>query len=113
MLPFEVFSLSAFVAISAAVPLSQHGLLPASQHHLALHTASRYKCFDGERSKYPQADDWHSFEALWKINQPFILSRNGGDTYVEHYIHEAIIDVSVEKEVDPRFVLAAVMQVVW
>ena len=69
-----------------------------------------YQCFHGDVRRYPKIDDWLNFDALWDINQPQILSSNGGDTYIEHYIKEAVLQVAGESQVNARLILAAIMQ---
>ena len=119
MAPFELLLLFALAISAWATPMFNFNGLPSPQYQFNLtpnpHSpANHYQCFDdGTRATaYPLPDDWLPFETLWKKNQPAILSRNGGDTYVEHYLLEAIEQSSQKHKLDPRLVLAAVLQVV-
>ncbi|GAB1739504.1 hypothetical protein NU219Hw_g4457t1 [Hortaea werneckii] len=51
-----------------------------------------------------------SFDKLWVINQPSVLSNNGGDTYLEHYIHEGLLQVADETGGDAGVLLAVMME---
>lgn len=51
-----------------------------------------------------------SFDELWVINQPRVLSNNGGDTYLEHYIHEGLLKVADETGIDAGVLLAVMME---
>lgn len=51
-----------------------------------------------------------SFDTLWVINQPSILSINGGNTYLEHYIHEGLLQVSDETGIEAGVLLAVMME---
>lgn len=51
-----------------------------------------------------------SFDELWVINQPRVLSNNGGDTYLEHYIHEGLLQVADETGMDAGVLLAVMME---
>jgi len=103
------------LAVSAmATPLVNANGLVSPQRPLVLPSKSHYRCFASslEAAEYPQPNGWLPFETLWAINQPAILSRNGGDTYIEHYLREAIEQSSLKHKIDPRLVLVAVLQVV-
>lgn len=131
MAPFELLLLSALVASSAALPASSpmpsyRGLKtgfstrssPATgRHERALSQdsqqtlTSKYQCFGADSSADSlSATHWLSFNELWRINEPTILSKNNGDTYIEHYIKEAIVQVSDESAIDSRLILAMMMQ---
>ena len=71
---------------------------------------STYQCYQGDISRYPSSEDWLSFDALWSINSEAILTNNDGDENIRRYIHDSISQVADESNVDPRFILAAVMQ---
>ena len=51
-----------------------------------------------------------AFDKLWVINQPRVLSNNGGDTYLEHYIHEGLLQVADETGMDGGVLLAVMME---
>lgn len=51
-----------------------------------------------------------SFDKLWVINQPRVLSNNGGNTYLEHYIHEGLLQVADETGMDGSVLLAVMME---
>ncbi|KAK5136230.1 hypothetical protein LTR08_003837 [Meristemomyces frigidus] len=124
MAPFELLLLSALVAISVAAPTASpassfRGLISKSslepkrgQHALdgfEQDLTSNYQCFhDPDVDLSPQT--WLSFANMWRINEPTILSKNGGDTYIKHYIHEAVAYVADESAVDARLILALMMQ---
>lgn len=72
--------------------------------------ASSYQCYDGDVANYPSVQSWLSFDALWDVNRDNILSANGGNTYLQHYIHDAILQVAGETNVNARLILALVMQ---
>ncbi|KXT02479.1 hypothetical protein AC578_4203 [Pseudocercospora eumusae] len=111
MLPFEVLLL---VASSGALEFyhdvqhlpHQATLSDSSRISKPLHT---YQCFDGNIADYPSPTHWLSFSDMWHINREQILSSNGGNTYLQHYIHEAIVKVSRESNIDARLILALVM----
>ena len=112
MAPFELLLLSTLVASSIALPTTpsrrqdQHALT-----HTSRPVTSDYQCFDGTASTNSiSASNWLSFDQLWHINEPTILSNNGGDTYIEHYIREAILQVSREDDIDARLIVAVMMQ---
>lgn len=66
-----------------------------------------YHCYLG---KYPNPVEWLSWKDLWNTNREQVLSSNGGDTYIQHYVEEAILQTAAESDVDPRLVLVGVMQ---
>lgn len=128
MAPFELLLLSALVATSAALPtatpmLSYRGLTTGfktkpsqsnkqGQHALATNlqdSSSSYQCFDGTDTDL-SPNTWLPFDDLWRINEPTVLSKNGGDTYIRHYIKEALHQVSSESDVDARLLLTLMMQ---
>lgn len=130
MAPFELLLLSALVAGSAAAPVTVpqyrgYNNMPTANAPHALQwfqnnleagqntPAGTYQCFHGDVRSYPKVDDWLNFDALWDTNQPQILSINGGDTYIEHYIKEAVLQVAGESQVNARLILAAIMQEVY
>lgn len=73
-------------------------------------TEQDYRCYGGELSNYPSIEEWISWDALWDINREQILSSNGGDTYIQHYVQEAILQAERESNVDARLILAILMQ---
>lgn len=75
---------------------------PLAQQH--------YSCYGGELSNYPSVDEWLSWDALWNVNREQVLSSNGGDTYIQHYVQEAILQAERESNVDARLILAILMQ---
>lgn len=90
-----------------------HELRPASQVHLSHDwkaVPSTYVCFENAAVHYPAPHEWLSFDRLWAVNAPYVLSSNGGDTYLEHYVREGIVSVAQENALDARLVLAAMMQ---
>jgi len=119
MVPFELLLVSAFVVTSSAIPtnkpLDHYRGVSAAQYHLTAgfqRSSNKYQCLEGGATAYPPTSTWLPFDALWNINQPIVLSSNGGDTYIEHYVHEAIIEASKKRKHDERLILAVVMQVV-
>lgn len=77
----------------------------------------QYKCYSGGPSGYPSSDKWGSFDALWKINQKLLseactnLGDGADDTQQQiGYIHDGILEVAKDSFVDPRFILAVIMQ---
>lgn len=111
MLPFEVLLL---VASSGALTFhhdvqhhaQQDILSDSSQISKPLHT---YQCFERNIANYPPPTHWLSFADMWNINREQILSSNGGNTYLQHYIHQAILKVSKESNLDARLILALIM----
>lgn len=73
-------------------------------------SSSGYQCFRGDVSKYPNSDEWLSFDALWDINKDTILSANNGNADIQRYIHDSTLQVAEESNVNPRLILAAIMQ---
>lgn len=69
-----------------------------------------YRCYAGDLQNYPSPAEWLSWDMLWDLNREQILSSNRGDTYLQHYVQESILQVARDADVDPRFILAVVMQ---
>ncbi|KAK4955904.1 hypothetical protein LTR10_006843 [Elasticomyces elasticus] len=92
---------------SAALPTTRES--PSGQGYGPVSATREYMCFDGTDAT-ADATQWLPFNQLWSLNEPTILSKNGGDTYITHYIREAIEQVSCDGEVDASLVLAIVMQ---
>ncbi|KAK5677038.1 hypothetical protein LTS10_010226 [Elasticomyces elasticus] len=107
MAPVLAVLLSTLVAGSAALPTTRGS--PARQRYGPVPATRDYLCFDGTDAT-ADATQWIPFDQLWLLNEPTILSKNGGDTYITHYIREAIEQVSCDGEVDASLVLAIVMQ---
>ncbi|KAK0366552.1 hypothetical protein LTR91_020917 [Friedmanniomyces endolithicus] len=93
-------------------PAGEEGLSRSSVAHSKGSSITSYQCFDGTRTGDPSTATarWLPFDQLWTLNEPTILSKNGGDTYVTHFIRAAIEQVSCDDEIDPALVLAIVMQ---
>jgi len=93
-------------------PAGEEGLARPSVAHSKGSSTTSYQCFDGSRTSDPSTATarWLPFDQLWALNEPTILSKNGGDTYITHFIREAIERVSCDDEIDPALVLAIVMQ---
>ncbi|KAK0941892.1 hypothetical protein LTR48_003713 [Friedmanniomyces endolithicus] len=93
-------------------PAGEEGLARPSVAHNRGSSTISYQCFDGARNGDPSTATarWLPFDQLWALNEPTILSKNGGDTYITHFIREAIERVSCDDEIDPALVLAIVMQ---
>lgn len=77
-------------------------------HQQSMH--SSYQCFGGDSTISVSASNWLCFDDLWRINEATILSVNGGDTYIKHYVKEAIQLVADDSTVDSRLILALMMQ---
>ncbi|KAK5700869.1 hypothetical protein LTR97_005386 [Elasticomyces elasticus] len=107
MAPVLALLLSTLVAGSAALPTTRES--PSGQRYGPVSATRDYLCFDGTDAT-ADAAQWLPFNQLWSLNEPTILSKNGGDTYITHYIREAIEQVSCDREVDASLVLAIVMQ---
>ncbi|KAK5123302.1 hypothetical protein LTR85_002732 [Meristemomyces frigidus] len=130
MPPFEVLLLSALVATSAALPTispmpmyrglstgftSNKPTEATSQHQRTIFEGpedlhSSYQCFGSDSTESLSASSWLCFNDLWRINEAAILSKNGGDTYIKHYIKEALLHVAGESAIDSRLILALMMQ---
>lgn len=122
MLPSELLLLCALLPSSAALPatalIHNYRSLDTSREQQRPLTADvrssasgQYRYFhEDELKRALSPDQWLPFDEVWRINQPFILSGNGGDTYIEHYIKEAIVEVSAERNLDARVLLAVMMQ---
>ncbi|KAK3629615.1 hypothetical protein LTR56_017920 [Elasticomyces elasticus] len=107
MAPVLAVLLSTLVAGSAALPTTRGS--PSGQRYGSVPATRDYLCFDGTDAT-ASATQWLPFDQLWLLNEPTILTKNGGDTYITHYIREAIEQVSCDGEVDASLVLAIVMQ---
>lgn len=117
MCPFEI--LFAIATSVGALALSQNDPHSHQQDVLAGPGSAnnppsspmsfKYQCFHGQLSHYPAPKSWLSFSDLWNTNREQILSSNGGNAYIQHYIHESILAVSEESNVDPRLILALIM----
>jgi hypothetical protein len=84
--------------------------LDHSQHHRPASTGIRYQSFQEDSEQVLMPIDWLSYDELWRINRPAIISGNGGNTYIEFYIKDAIEKVSKESTVDARLLLLIMMQ---
>ena len=115
MAPFSLLLLSALVASAVAAPtgVSMPSRKSKQQQHaldnLSHESSNNYQCFDSADTDL-SLQSWRSFHHLWRINEATVLSNNGGDTYIRHYIHEAIVQVADESKVDARLILALMMQ---
>ncbi|KAF2275782.1 uncharacterized protein EI97DRAFT_442779 [Westerdykella ornata] len=71
---------------------------------------SQYKCFGPMLSDFPAYETWTlTFEQLWQINEPEMTKINGGTQY-NQLLKDAILAQSKKNHVDPRIILAMVMQ---
>lgn len=124
MLPVELLLLST-LATTSALGSAQHTfdsernprVLPIPETaQLALTKDGQdtklrtYRCFGGHLKNYPSSDAWLSWDALWDLNREQILSSNGGNAYLQHYIMQAIVQVAEENNIDPRLLLVLIMQ---
>ncbi|KAL3471491.1 pectate lyase superfamily protein-domain-containing protein [Aspergillus californicus] len=68
-----------------------------------------YYCFGGPAANFPPFDDWMGFTEMFELNQEtsMALVESGP---IQGYIWNAIVAVSADAKVDPRLVLAVVMQ---
>lgn len=80
---------------------------------------NRYSFFQGDGSRaggWPTHDQWISFNALWESVLPYIGKECVGsgatpNTDEENQqVRDAILTVSAQAQIDPRFVLAVAMQ---
>ena len=71
-------------------------------------TFDSYQCFGGEVEAYPSPTQWMTFDALYAMNEPTLKLSNSDD--LNKHIHDAIIQVSEESEVDARLIFALIMQ---
>ncbi|KAK4547014.1 hypothetical protein LTR36_001234 [Oleoguttula mirabilis] len=130
MAPFELLLLSALVATSAGLPTNSpmpmyRGIRTGFTNNKPTEVTdqpqranldglqnihSKYQCFNGDSTVSVSASSWLCFNDLWRINEATILSKNGGDTYIKHYIKEAILHVASESALDSRLILAFMMQ---
>ena len=76
-----------------------------------------YKCYSGAASAYPSSDKWGSFDTLWTNNVPLIKESctnlgDGADPTTDQIqdMHDGILQVAGDSFVDPRFILAIIMQ---
>ena len=67
-----------------------------------------YKCYGGVVNAYPRMNEWLSFNALYKLNEPTLQLSNTAEQ--NRYIYDAIVQVSQESKVDARIILALIMQ---
>ncbi|KAF2771115.1 hypothetical protein EJ03DRAFT_45782 [Teratosphaeria nubilosa] len=72
--------------------------------------ASTYQCFDEDSQQSLDPSEWLSFDELWRVNERTILSSNGGNTYMTHYVREGIAAVAEETGADNRLILVVMMQ---
>ncbi|KAK4508807.1 hypothetical protein PRZ48_002546 [Zasmidium cellare] len=79
--------------------------IPSSQD-----PASSYRCYNGDPKSYPTSSQWLPYSTLWDLNRETILSANAGDVYLQHYIQVALDQVSAWHDIDPRFLLAILLQ---
>ncbi|KAF2159564.1 hypothetical protein M409DRAFT_30039 [Zasmidium cellare ATCC 36951] len=84
--------------------------LPKQQPISSHDSASSYRCYNGDPKAYPPSSQWLSYSTLWDLNRETILSANGGDVYLQHYIQVALEEVSSSYDIDPRFLLAILLQ---
>lgn len=67
-----------------------------------------YQCFHGDITNYPALNKWVSFDNMWQINRATILSFNPIERARD--IYYSIKSISTESNVDPRIILAVMMQ---
>lgn len=99
----HVYVLGALAVGTLASKMDQRILKPESSAAGTLYDCSHRSTNDIMASKL-------SFDRLWAINQPRVLSNNGGDTYLEHYIYEGLLDVAKETGMDAGVLLAVMME---
>jgi hypothetical protein len=121
LLPSEILLLSALAisstASSSPVPAPQGPVQysnfldwpqsPFSSYRELPVSHNGYQCYI---NNHPDSHEWLSWNHLWDINREQVLSSNGGDTYIQHYVKESILEVAEESNVDARLILAVVMQ---
>ncbi|MCJ1476251.1 hypothetical protein MMC13_004917 [Lambiella insularis] len=72
---------------------------------------NHYTCFYGDASKFPPISAWMNFEALWSLNQRDYMNVKPQDgPAVQAAIKHAVIYISQCARVDPRVILAVMMQ---
>lgn len=70
-----------------------------------------YTCFYGGPSNFPPISKWMNFEAMWSLNQRDYMNVKPQDTpAVQAAIKHAVIYISQCARVDPRVILAVMMQ---
>ncbi|EME85861.1 uncharacterized protein MYCFIDRAFT_150910 [Pseudocercospora fijiensis CIRAD86] len=70
-----------------------------------------YKGDGSEASGWPSQSSWMPFQQLWFINQQAIISRTCDNTETETgWLLGAIHQVSISTSVDPRFILAVIIE---
>lgn len=76
-----------------------------------------YTCYSGGRQSYPDHSKWASFSSMWNANKQAMASgcsslgvspENTAEQVGE--IYNAILQVTATSFVDPRFILAIIMQ---
>ena len=78
--------------------------------------SDEYKCYSGDWQEYPDKSKWVSFTKMFKDNRAMMnsgcadLKLEGDSNDQIDYVHNAIIEVSKASLVDPRFILAIIMQ---
>ncbi|KID82902.1 hypothetical protein MGU_09826 [Metarhizium guizhouense ARSEF 977] len=107
------------VPSSAPVPAPSSSPAPSSGSGPAPSSPAPYKLYLGNGSPadgWPTESKWPSFEALWTINLPFIKTGCNWQKFQPNSEEEtaelksAIQSVGQSGGVDPRFILAIVMQ---
>ena len=64
----------------------------------------------GKLSDYPPHDQWMNFVDMFELNNRVTMSGSGSTAEQIQEIRNAIIQVSLESRVDPRLILAVIIQ---
>ncbi|KAF2207573.1 hypothetical protein CERZMDRAFT_18610, partial [Cercospora zeae-maydis SCOH1-5] len=59
---------------------------------------------------WPEEDDWKSFDDLWTANHAVYLSKTPNSAEETRDLRASILSISTSTSVDPRFILATIMQ---
>ena len=71
---------------------------------------SAYTCYSGSADKFPDMDQWASFNDLWTFQVKNALSPIGDTNQEIQAMQQAVVSVSKTAQVDPRVILAVILQ---
>jgi hypothetical protein len=70
---------------------------------------SLYTCFSGPASNFPARSSWISFNAMWALQTQDALTPIGDSAAEQQAIYNAILNVSSNAKIDPRVILAVII----
>ena len=73
-------------------------------------TPTTYNCYSGPAVNFPAHSTWMNFDQMFNRNQQYSLVVAGDTSPEQMAIYNAIVSVSQQAKVDPRVILAVIIQ---